>query len=203
VVAAASPFSLQIAFSILDPLDGLANGRIVTQTTDRDIPGRANMHRKIAITFGVALSVFLFVSAATPTRIPSTQSKAEQEVIMTLDEIITALVKRDGALIERVFTDDYFTVFEGGGVGDRARLIESLKSTTSGWDDWQRVETRVNLHGDTAIVLCRYKVKGHNPRGSFEADWRSIGVMLKERGQWRLAASQFTAVKPPPPPKQP
>ncbi|HEX4945348.1 MAG TPA: nuclear transport factor 2 family protein [Blastocatellia bacterium] len=161
------------------------------------------MHKKIAFTLGVALSVFWFVSAATSARTHTNQSKAEQEVIKVLDEIITALVKRDGALIERVFTDDYFTVFDNGAVGDRARLIESLKSTTSGWDDWQRVETKVNLHGDTAIVLCRYKVKGHNPRGSYEADWRSMGVMLKERGQWRLAASQFTVVKPPPPPKQP
>ncbi len=161
------------------------------------------MQRKLAITFGVVLNIFLFVGAATPTRMLTNQSKAEQEVIKVLDDIITALVKRDGALIERIFTDDYFTVFDSGAVGDRARLIESLKSTTSGWDDWQRVETKVNLHGDTAIVLCRYKVKGHNPRGNYEADWRSMGVMLKERGQWRLAASQFTVVKPPPPPKQP
>ncbi|MBI3423084.1 MAG: nuclear transport factor 2 family protein [Acidobacteria bacterium] len=127
-------------------------------------------------------------------------SKDAQAVLKRLDEVLTALVKRDGALIERVFTDDYFTVYDGGGVGDRARLVNSLKSETSGWDDWQQVERQANVHGDTAIVLCRYKVKAHNSRGSYEADWRSTSVWLKERGQWRLAASQFTAIKPAGPP---
>ncbi|MBS1808745.1 MAG: nuclear transport factor 2 family protein [Acidobacteria bacterium] len=128
--------------------------------------------------------------------------KVEQEIFKALDEVLTALVKRDGAVIERLFTDDYFTVYDGGQVGDRARLIESLKSTTNGWDDWQRVESKVNFHSNTAIVLCRYQVKFHNSTGSHEALWRSTGVWVKEGGQWRLAASQFTVIKPPPPKPQ-
>lgn len=160
------------------------------------------MQKQIAITFGVVLSVLLF-GTFTPVNAQAAQDKTEQEVLKTLDEITVALVKRDGALLERVLTDDYFTVYEGGQVGDRARLIASLKSTTFGWDDWQRTETKVNLHGDTAIMVCRFKVKAHNAQGPIESDWRSIGVLRKERGQWRLAASQFTIIRPPVPPKQP
>ena len=153
-----------------------------------------------------ALASLLLLCASVPafaqTETKTTNNKAEQEVLKALDEVLAALVKRDGAVIERVMTDDYYTVYDGGGVGDRSRLVNSLKSTTSGWDDWQRLEAQVNLHGNTAILLCHYKVKAHNSKGSSEADWRSTSVWLKERGQWRLAASQFTVVKPPAPPAQ-
>lgn len=132
----------------------------------------------------------------------TTNSKAEQEVLKVLDEVLAALVKRDAAVIERVFTDDYYTVYDGGQVGDRARVLNSFKSTTSGWDVWDRAETTVKLHGNTAIVLSQNKVKGHNSRGSFDANWRVTTVWVKERGQWRLAASQFTSIKPPAPPAQ-
>lgn len=161
------------------------------------------MQKQIAITLGVALSVLLCAGAATPVSAQATQDKTEQEVLKTLDEITTALIKRDGGVLERVLTDDYFTVYEGGQVGDRARLIASLKSTTFGWDDWQRMETKVTVHGDTAITVGRFKVKAHTAQGNVESDWRSIGVLRKERGQWRLAASQFTIIRPPTPPKQP
>ena len=161
------------------------------------------MQKRIVFTLGVALSVLLFAGAFTQVSAQATQDKAEQEILKVVDEVLVALVKRDAAVIERVMTDDYFTIYEGGQVGDRARLIAGFKSTTFGWDDWQRAETKVNLHGDTAIVLCRYKVKAHTAQGSVESDWRSIGVMRKERGQWRMAASQFTTVRPPAPPAPP
>ena len=129
-------------------------------------------------------------------------SKAEQEVLKVVDEALAALVKRDAAVIERAFTDDYYTVYDGGQVGDKARVIASLKSTTSGWDAWERGETKVKLHGETAIVLSQNKAKGHSPRGSFESSWQATTVLVKERGQWRVAAAQFTTIKPPAAPAQ-
>ncbi len=150
----------------------------------------------------ILLLTLLVIAPSLPAFAQAANSKAEQQVLKALDEVLTALIKREGAVIERVMTDDYFTVYDGGQLGDRARLVNSLKSTTSGWDDWQRLEAKVNLHGNTAIALCRYRVKAHNSKGPYEADWRSTSVWLKERGQWRLAASQFTTVKPPAPPAQ-
>ena len=161
------------------------------------------MHRQIAITLGVAFSVLLFVGASTPVNAQTTPNKTEQEVLKVVDEVLAALVKRDAAVIERSLTNDYYTVYDGGQVGNRTRVIEDFKSTTSGWDAWERGETKVKLHGDTAIVLSQNKAKGHSPRGNFEQQWQTTIVLVKERGQWRLTASQFTIIRPPAPPAPP
>lgn len=158
------------------------------------------MQKRIVFTLGVALSVFLFAGAATPV---NAQTKTEQEVLKVIDDALTALVKRDIALIERTFTNDYYTVYDFGQVGDRARVIESLKSTTSGWDAWERGETRVKLQDNTAFVLSHTKAKMHSPRGSSEQQWQTTSILVKERGQWRLAATQFTIIRPPAPPAPP
>lgn len=68
------------------------------------------MQKRIAITLGVALTMFLFAGTSTPSYAQAAQSKAEQEVLKVVDDALTALVKRDIALIERTFTNDYYTV---------------------------------------------------------------------------------------------
>lgn len=150
----------------------------------------------------IMLSVLLCLVAVAPAFAQTASSKAEQEVLKVVDEVLAALVKRAAAALERALTDDYYTVYDGGQVGDRARVIASLKSTTSGWDAWERGETRIKLHGETALVLSQNKAKGHNPRGSFEGHWQMTTVLVRERGQWRVAAAQFTTIKPPAAPAQ-
>jgi ketosteroid isomerase-like protein len=162
------------------------------------------MQKQLAFTFSIALSVLLLcASVVTIGKGRNTQNKTEQEVLKVVDDALNALVKRDIALIERTFTADYYTVYDFGLVGDRARVIESLKSTTSGWDAWERGETRVKIHGNTAFVLSQTKAKMHSPRGNSEQQWQTTTILVKEGGQWKLAASQFTIIKPPAPPAQP
>ena len=124
-------------------------------------------------------------------------NKTEQAVLKSVDEVLQALVTRDAAVLERNLTNDFYTVYDNGQVGDRKLLLDSLKSTTSGWNAFERIQTKVKVVGNAALVLCETKAKRHTPRGNADLHWQTTVGLVKEGQQWRVAGAQFTLIKPP------
>jgi hypothetical protein len=145
--------------------------------------------------------IALFLAAACAPAFAQTASgagnKTEQAVLKVVDDVLQALVKRDAAVLEQNLTNDFYTVYDNGQVGDRKLLLDSLKSTTSGWDAFERIQTKVKVAGNAALVLCETKAKRHTPRGNADLHWQTTVGLLNERGQWRLIGAQFTLIKPP------
>ncbi len=125
-------------------------------------------------------------------------SKAEQEVLKAVEAGRVALLKKDIAVLERYFTDDYIVTLIGGNTSTKARWLAGFKANNAGYDEWEADEVKVVVYGATAIYNARFKVKGHNNTGkSYTADWRCTGTLVKQQGAWRLVAAQFTDIKPP------
>ncbi|MBI1766259.1 MAG: nuclear transport factor 2 family protein [Acidobacteria bacterium] len=125
-------------------------------------------------------------------------NKAEQEVLKAVEAGRVALLKKDIAVLERYWTDEYILTLTGGNTSTKARWLAGFKANNAGYDEWEADEVKVVIYGTTAIYNARFKVKGHNNAGkSYTADWRCTGTLVKQHGVWRLAAAHFTDIKPP------
>lgn len=60
----------------------------------------------------------------------------------------------------------------------------------------QSEDVQVRVHGDTAILVGRANVKGRFDDGrDISRPYRYMRVFVKQQGQWRLAATQITAIE--------
>ncbi len=155
------------------------------------------MKRIILITLLlVAASAPAFAQAAN-----SANSKAEQEVLKTLDEVLRAMIEHDMAAIDRLYTDNY--VFSGntGGSISKARLIElfkGMKATGASYVSWTPSEMKIALYGDAAVTNNRFEIKTRNAKGEVNTlNHRYTCAWVKQQGRWRLAAAQATEIKSP------
>ena len=57
-------------------------------------------------------------------------------------------------------------------------------------DSFELEKIRVWVHGDTAILTGRVHAKGLGPKGKeFDGRYRYMHVFVKQKGEWRLAAT--------------
>jgi ketosteroid isomerase-like protein len=114
---------------------------------------------------------------------------AEQEIAKLDRDLMDAVVRNDQTLMQRVAVERHVFINPAGGVqelGDTTGpKIESLQSE----------DVQVRVHGDTAILIGRANVKGRFPDGrDISGPYRYMRVFVKQQGQWRLVATQITAI---------
>jgi hypothetical protein len=149
----------------------------------------------VLVVFVVALSSHVFgaqTNQATPKPTPpaaQAMGPVEQELMKLDRELMDAAVRSDQTVVQRVALDRHVFINPAGGVQERGDTrgpkIESIQT-----DDVQ-----VRVHGDTAILIGRADVKGRFDDGrDISGPYRYMRVFVKQRGQWRLAATQITRI---------
>ena len=150
----------------------------------------------ICVVFGLALPSLMFGAQTdqakpqpTPPAAQST-GPVEQELTKLDRELMDAAVRNDQTLMQRVALDRHVFINPGGGVqeiGDTSGpKIESIQSE----------DVQVRVHGDTAILIGRANVKGRFEDGrDISGPYRYMRVFVKQQGQWKLAATQITAIQ--------
>jgi len=77
------------------------------------------------IAFAVGLVILVFGVAM----LAQTQTETvEQELIKLENGWVVALVKRDGAFLDRILADDFMTTSSRGIISTKAQIVASLKS---------------------------------------------------------------------------
>ena len=130
---------------------------------------------------------------ATPKPTPQTAQPTgpvEQELTKLDRELMDATVRNDQTLMQRVALDRHVFINPAGGVQERGDTrgpkIDSI----------QPEDVQVRVHGDTAILIGRATVKGGFPDGrDISGAYRYMRVFVKQQGQWKLAATQITAIQ--------
>ena len=155
--------------------------------------------------------IALFLIAAAPLTFgqatgKSTNSKAEQEVLKTQDEVLRAMIEHDMAAIDRLYTDNYIFSSTTGGSVSKTQLIEvfkRMKANGASYLSWTRSEMKIALYGDTAVTNNRFEIKTRNGKGEENTlNHRYTCTWVKQKGRWMLAAAQAAEIKPPPTPVQ-
>jgi ketosteroid isomerase-like protein len=120
----------------------------------------------------------------------------EQEVRAAIEQYRTALLKRDTAALERIWTDDYTFINGSGKVLTKAERLANAKSGSTNLDTIkQESEAKVRAYGgDVAIAISHVTLKGQYSGKATSGQFQSSLVWVKGPSGWQLACNQITPI---------
>jgi ketosteroid isomerase-like protein len=117
----------------------------------------------------------------------------EEELLKVEKGFVDAIAKNDLEAIERFVTDDWIIINADGGIIDRERFLEVIKSGTLTHEMMESEDMRVRVYGDSAVVSALTRSKGKFMGQEFTTHERSTDVFVRRDGQWRCVLTQLTA----------
>lgn len=139
------------------------------------------------------------------------QTKAKQN---TVEQKLMALIRRavlaqsvfDSASLEKIYASDYVEVSPVGEIDPREKAIGFYRPQTKKEGGEAKTiaaaeEISVRSYGDFAVVIARisFSQTGNEFASRPLASFRATYVCRREKGVWKIASAQATAIKPPRP----
>jgi ketosteroid isomerase-like protein len=116
----------------------------------------------------------------------------EEEVLKVEKGFADAIAKNDSESIERFVTDDWIIINSDGGIIEKERFLEVIKSEALTHEVMQSDDIRVRVYGDSAVVSALTRSKGKFMEQEFTTHERSTDVFVRHDGQWRCVLTQLT-----------
>lgn len=116
----------------------------------------------------------------------------EEEVLKVEKGFADAIAKNDSESIERFVTDDWIIINSDGGIIEKERFLEVIKSGALTHEVMQSDDIRVRVYGDSAVVSALTRSKGKFMEQEFTTHERSTDVFVRRDGQWRCVLTQLT-----------
>ena len=104
----------------------------------------------------------------------------------------TAVLGGDFATLDKLLAPDLIYTHSSGLLDNRTTYFARVKGGASKYDTLQEEPLTVNVHGNTAIVHCKVRMKGVADGQPFNVYGLMLHVWVKEGGRWKLAAHQAT-----------
>ena len=122
-------------------------------------------------------------------------SHVEEELLKIENEFAEAIVRNDLEGIGRLVADDWIIIEPDGGIVDRARFFEVIKSGALTHDTMESEDLRVRVYGDSAVVTAVTRTKGKFMGQEFNTQERATDVFVKRDGRWRCVLTHLTRVR--------
>ena len=116
----------------------------------------------------------------------------EKELLKLEAEFAEAIIKNDPGAIEQLVADDWIIINADGGIIDKERFLEVIKSGTLTHKMMESDNTRVRVYGDSAVVTALTRTKGKFMGQEFSAQERATDFFVRLNGQWRCTLTQLT-----------
>jgi uncharacterized protein (TIGR02246 family) len=143
------------------------------------------------------VSVIVSSSALFPRAALSESNRDEQAVENTYKAYVQAWKTKDIAALQDLISDDYMAVNFENRVSSKKIEIATAKNDAA-WDAMKVDEIHARVFGASAIASGFISAQGKKTDGApFSAKVRFLAVLVKQNGQWQLAATQSSAVKVP------
>jgi ketosteroid isomerase-like protein len=119
-------------------------------------------------------------------------SHVEEELLKLENEFAEAIVRNDLEGIGRLVADDWIIIEPNGGIVDRARFFEVIKSGALTHEMMESEDLRVRVYGDSAVVTAITRTKGKFMRQEFSTQERATDVFVKRDGRWQCVLTHLT-----------
>jgi ketosteroid isomerase-like protein len=119
-------------------------------------------------------------------------SHVEEELLKLENEFAEAIVRNDLEGIGRLVADDWIIIEPDGGIVDRARFFEVIKSGALTHEMMESENLRVRVYGDSAVVTAITRTKGKFMRQEFSTQERATDVFVKRDGRWQCVLTHLT-----------
>ncbi len=118
--------------------------------------------------------------------------EAEEELLKLEKAFAEAIVKNDLEGIGQLVADDWIIIDPDGGIVDRTRFFEVIKSGALTHDMMESEDFRVRIYGDSAVVTGITRTKGKFMGQEFSTQERATDVFVKRDGRWQCVLSHLT-----------
>src|SRR6266496_3928460 len=108
------------------------------------------------------------------------RKQTEQEFLKLESEFARAVTDNDACAIEQFLSDDWVIVDPDGGIIDKARFLEVIKSGVLSHDSMESTEMRVRVYGEAAVVTALTSTKGKFMGQDFTSCERAADVFVKQ-----------------------
>ena len=116
----------------------------------------------------------------------------EEELVKVEEEFADAIVKNNPEEIRQFVADDWIIINADGGIIEKERFLEVIKSGALTHEMMQSDDIRVRVYGDSAVVSALTRSKGKFMEQEFTTHERSTDVFVRHDGQWRCVLTQLT-----------
>ena len=126
------------------------------------------------------------------------REQAEQEVLHLTDAWAAAELSGNAAFLESILVDDFIGIGPLGFMLTRQEWIARHQSGDLKYQSFSLNEVRVRVYSDAAILTGRQFQEAAYRGNPIPGQFRITLVFIQQRGPWRLASLQLSAIGQPP-----
>jgi ketosteroid isomerase-like protein len=120
------------------------------------------------------------------------KTDTDEELLKLEQQFAAAIVKNDPEAIGRFVADDWIIINADGGIIDKARFLEVIKSGALTHEMMESDDIRVRIYAESAVVTGLVRTKGKFMGRDFSTQERATDVFVRHDGRWRCVLSQLT-----------
>jgi ketosteroid isomerase-like protein len=120
------------------------------------------------------------------------ESTMKEELLKLEQEFALAVANNDADAIDGFLADDWIIVEPDGGIIDKARFLEVIKSGALSHETMQSDDIGVRLYGNTAVVTGLSTSKGKFMGQDFTSHERATDIFVKQNDRWLCVFTQLT-----------
>ncbi len=121
-------------------------------------------------------------------------ASAEDEIRKAEKAWAEAVVKKDVAALEKIYTPALIYAHSTGNIDDVTRYVTRLKEGKQRYDNVIHESTKVVVYGNAAVAHSIARTIGQNDAGPFNDHLMMMHLWVKQGKTWRLAAHQTTKI---------
>ena len=122
------------------------------------------------------------------------RNATEQEVLKASQALSEAsLIKKDRAMMERFYGEEYMYIHSNGTVHNKAQDIAESMSPDQAWTGHKSDDMKVHVYGNVAIVTGVSSLTG-SAKGYVSGPRRFTEVWVRRNGRWQEVGGQSTIV---------
>ena len=118
----------------------------------------------------------------------------EQALVDLNRRWMQAYVRQDVEFLREYVDDGYVGTFPDGSVHSKQGEIEALDSGRVAIDEMVPEEMHVRLHGDTAVLTGRSRIRAQVAGAPLQGSLRFTDVWVRTAQGWRAVASHVTRI---------
>ena len=119
----------------------------------------------------------------------------KEELLKWENDFAKAIVTNDAEAIGKFLADDWVIVDPDGGIIDRARFLDVIKSGMLTHELMESEDQTVRSYGDSAVLTALTKTKAKFAGQEFTTQERATDFFVKRDGRWQCVFSQLTTFK--------
>src|ERR1019366_1821458 len=118
----------------------------------------------------------------------------EQQIAALAHELDQAFGKADIGWLEKHFADEFTAIHSNAKLVNKAQEIDNVKTGNTKWATVDVHDRKINVIGDTAVVVSLTSSTGTVGGNPYSADFRTTEIWVKHEGNWKMVAFQSTRV---------